>query len=163
MSHLYKPPNANYAYSPNLSWGTWKGAVFNGSISNSEKDIKFTADMTRQLFEDEPSNKHLTTDEFERRMQTYLSTGCEAFHFLDGSKTLGYALVNKSRKPYYLIDFIICREFRRNGYGRIAFYSLLNELHTETIDLDVFCWNTRGRKFWESLGFKELAIIMRKE
>lgn len=34
----------------------------------SENDIECTADMTRQLFEDEPSIKHLTTDEFEKKV-----------------------------------------------------------------------------------------------
>lgn len=89
--------------------------------------------------------------------------GCEAFHFIDNDKIFGYALVNKSREPYYLIDFFICRDYRRNGYGRTAFNALLDKLGTDKIDLDVFCWNSRGRKFWENLGFKELAVIMRKE
>lgn len=128
-----------------------------------EKDIAFTADLTRQLFEDEPSNKHLTPAEFEERLRTFLNNGCAAFHFKQGETILGYALVNQSKTPYYLVDFFICRDCRRNGNGKTAFHALLDHLQTATIDLDVFCWNSRGRKFWESLGFQELAIIMRKQ
>lgn len=128
-----------------------------------ENDIAFTADLTRQLFEDEPSNKHLTQAEFEERLRAYLRGGCAAFHFKQGDTVLGYALVNESRTPYYLIDFFICRAWRRSGNGRAAFDALLAHLQTETIDLDVFCWNSRGRRFWESLGFQELAIIMRRQ
>lgn len=129
----------------------------------TEEDVTFTADMTRQLFEDEPSNKRLSTEEFENRLQTYLRNGCEAFHFKEEDRIIGYALINKERAPYYIIDFFICRDARRNGRGSMAFHALLDYLNTKTMDLDVFCWNCRARKFWESLGFKELAIIMRKQ
>jgi ribosomal protein S18 acetylase RimI-like enzyme len=57
----------------------------------------------------------------------------------------------------------VVNDFRRGGKGTVAFNALIKELQTECIDLDVFCWNDRGRKFWESLGFKERAIIMRKQ
>lgn len=127
-----------------------------------DMDIKFTADMTRQLFEDEPSIKCLTMEQYESRLQNYLRTGCEVFHFVEDTIVVGYALVNKARNPYYLIDFFICRDCRRKGNGTVAFNLLLNALNTKDLDLDVFCWNDRGRAFWKSLGFNEVAIIMSK-
>jgi ribosomal protein S18 acetylase RimI-like enzyme len=51
---------------------------------------------------------------------------------------------------------------RGHFYGTTAFYKLLAELKTETIDLDVFVWNHRGQEFWKSLGFKERCFIMRR-
>jgi ribosomal protein S18 acetylase RimI-like enzyme len=51
---------------------------------------------------------------------------------------------------------------RRKGLGTAAFNLLMSELNTNSIDLDVFCWNERGQAFWRSLGFKERCIIMRK-
>lgn len=127
-----------------------------------DEELILLADMTRQLFEDEPSDRVLTIQQFEDRLRGYIGTGCCAFLFLEES-IIGYALVNMSRTPYYLIDFFISRNERRTGKGTDAFYLLMRELNTENIDLDVFCWNSRGRKFWESLGFKEHAIIMRKQ
>ncbi len=94
-------------------------------------------------------------------MDIKINTGCEAYFFIE-EEVIGYALVNLNRDPYYLIDFFISRNHRRGGKGTKAFNILLEKLNTKSIDLDVFCWNKRGRKFWESLGFKERAIIMRK-
>ncbi|MBH1940014.1 GNAT family N-acetyltransferase [Mobilitalea sibirica] len=132
------------------------------NIRKIEKnEIKLIAEMTQKLFEDEPSDMTLSIEDFENRLLNYINAGCEAFLFTE-NEVIGYALVNIARNPYYLIDFFICRHHRRNGKGTTAFHVLMNELNTESIDLDVFCWNDRGRKFWESLGFKERAIIMRK-
>lgn len=125
-------------------------------------ELGLVAEMTSQLFEDEPSDKVLSIEQFEDRLSKYIDSGCHAFLFVEES-VIGYALVNKEKNPYYLIDFFICRSYRRVGNGTVAFNLLLKELNTECIDLDVFCWNDRGRKFWGSLGFKERAIIMRKQ
>ena len=127
-----------------------------------DTEINLIAKMTRQLFEDEPSDKNLSNEQYEKRLREYMNNGCDAFLFLD-ENVIGYALVNLVRTPCYLIDFYICRDYRRKGRGTAAFELLMRELKAESIDLDVFCWNDRGRKFWESLGFKERAIIMRKE
>lgn len=127
----------------------------------SKDDMKQIAEMTKKLFEDEPSDTILSIEQFENRLENYINAGCEAFLFVEVD-VVGYALVNLARNPYYLIDFFICRNYRRGGKGTTAFSKLMKELNTENIDLDVFCWNNRGKKFWESLGFKERAIIMRK-
>ena len=127
-----------------------------------DHEITLIAKMTRQLFEDEPSDIKLAVQQFENRLQTYVDAGSCIYLFTE-ENIIGYALVNLARKPYYLIDFFICRDSRRGGKGTTAFNLLIKELDTECIDLDVFCWNNRGRKFWESLGFKERAIIMRKQ
>lgn len=128
----------------------------------NDKELELIAEMTRQLFEDEPSDMELSLEQFQNRLRKYMESGCNAFLFME-EEVIGYALVNLERNPYYLIDFFICRPFRRGGKGTAAFNLLMKELDTECIDLDVFCWNDRGRKFWEGLGFKERAIIMRKQ
>ena len=129
----------------------------------TKQEIAVTADMTRQLFEDEPSNRSLTKAQFEERLANYLENGCEAYHFMEHQEIIGYALVNKSRSPYYLIDFFICRDVRRHGYGKTAIQVLMDELKTKALDLDVFCWNDRARAFWRSVGFEEMAVIMRRQ
>ena len=126
-----------------------------------DAEIGLLADMTRQLFEDEPSDRVLTLEQFEDRLRQYINTGCSAFIFYEDD-VVGYALVNLGRTPHYLIDFFVHRSARRGGKGTAAFHLLLRELGTEHLDLGVFCWNTRGRRFWESLGFKEHAVIMRR-
>ncbi len=117
--------------------------------------------MTKNLFEDEPSDSILSLEQYENRLLNYINAGSVAFLFIE-NEVIGYALVNLARNPYYLIDFFICRNQRLSGKGTMAFNKLMETLNTENIDLDVFCWNDRGRAFWKSLGFKERAIIMRK-
>lgn len=130
-------------------------------IREAKQEVRrLLADMTRQLFEDEPSDRVLTAQQFEDRLREYMDNGCHAFVFLEKG-IVGYALVNMRTSPYYLIDFFICREERRGGKGTEAFNLLMGALETESVDLDVFCWNSRGKRFWESLGFEERAIIMR--
>ncbi len=130
-------------------------------IANQE-EYKLVADMAHQLFEDEPSDTKLSEQEFQDRLLKCIDMGSQAYLFFE-EEIVGYALVNKSRKPYYLVDFFICRPYRRGGRGTTAFHTLLKELGTEEIDLDVLCWNERGKGFWESLGFKPRAIIMRRQ
>lgn len=127
----------------------------------TKNEIKLVAGMTQHLFEDEPSDTILSIEKAEDRLLSYINTGSEVFLFMEDD-VIGYALVNLVRNPYYLVDFFICRNHRRGGKGTMAFQRLMEELNTEHIDLDVFCWNDRGRGFWESLGFKERAIIMRR-
>ncbi len=128
----------------------------------NDKELGLVAEMTSQLFEDEPSDMVLSIEQFENRLRKYLDSGCNAFLFIE-ENVIGYALVNIEKKPNYLIDFFISRPFRRGGNRTVAFNLLMKYLNTECIDLDVFCWNERGRKFWGSLGFKERAINMRKQ
>ncbi len=66
------------------------------------------------------------------------------------------------RTPLYLRHFYICRDQRRKGYGTAAFHALLRTLGTNTVDLDVYVWNERGKAFWTSLGFAPRALMMRR-
>lgn len=71
--------------------------------------------------------------------------------------------MDHSRDPLYLRHFFICRDSRRQGLGTAAFHLLLQELKTESIDVEVMWWNERGHKFWQSLGFKERSIYLRRK
>ncbi|NLW78294.1 MAG: GNAT family N-acetyltransferase [Ruminococcaceae bacterium] len=114
----------------------------------STAQYPLVAGMTRQLFEDEKSDRTLTDAEFLQRLQGHMADGCVPwlFHTADGAP-LGYALVNTRKTPPYLVDFFISREHRRSGNGTKAFHALLARLGTECIDLDVYTWNARGRAF----------------
>ncbi len=85
----------------------------------------------------------------------------QRYFFCVENDTIGYALVNIKQNPLYLRHFFICREFRRKGYGKLAFKRLLQLLGTDTIDIEVMVWNETGKCFWKSLGFEERSIYMR--
>jgi GNAT superfamily N-acetyltransferase len=124
-------------------------------------DADLLSRLFRELAEDERSDVHRSDDEYRGEMERLLNRGEVAYVFNAGGDVAGYALVDPLRKPYYLHHFYTCRGKRLKGYGKAAFRLLLNELDITEVDLDVYDWNERGKAFWNSLGFKPRAVIMR--
>lgn len=124
-------------------------------------DISLLARLYLELAEDEASDTRRTPDEAEEGLREALRSGDAAYAFIAEGSVVGYALVAPVRKPPYLRHFYICRNARREGYGTEAFHALLRTLGANTLDLDVFVWNERGKAFWASLGFAPRATIMR--
>jgi GNAT superfamily N-acetyltransferase len=125
------------------------------------KDIALLSRLFLELAEDERSDVRRTEKQAQEEMAALLGREEKAYVFVADGNIAGYALVVTNRKPYYLHHFYICRSERRKGYGTAAFKLLLETLNASEMDLDVYEWNGRGRAFWESLGFKPRAIIMR--
>jgi GNAT superfamily N-acetyltransferase len=125
------------------------------------EDTALLSGLFLELAEDERSDVQRTQKQAFEEMTSFLSRGEKAYIFTAGGNIAGYALAVTNRKPYYLHHFYICRGERRKGYGTIAFKLLLETLNVYEMDLDVYVWNERGRAFWESLGFKPRAVIMR--
>jgi GNAT superfamily N-acetyltransferase len=124
-------------------------------------DAALLTQMFLELMADEHTDTPVNEAQAARRMGEYLARGDKAFVFQAQGESLGYALVIYDRTPLYLRHFYICRHARRKGYGTAAFRALLKTLDTDTIDLDVFVWNERGKAFWKSLGFAPRALMMR--
>ena len=99
-------------------------------------DTGVLAQYNRMLIEDEKADNLMGTPELEQRMIEFLNSDYQAFFFEEEGKRVGYALVNMTKNPLYLRHFFICREERRKGYGKNAFFALLDYLNTDEIDLD---------------------------
>jgi ribosomal protein S18 acetylase RimI-like enzyme len=127
----------------------------------SEDDLDLLVELNRQLIEDEGHDNPMNTAQLKERMKQFIHTHYKALIFYQGIYCVGYALMDVNRRPLYLRHFFICRPFRRNGYGTKAFYKLVELFGTREIDLEVLSWNTRGIKFWQSLGFRDRSIYMR--
>jgi GNAT superfamily N-acetyltransferase len=129
----------------------------------SHEDLDLLADLNNQLIEDERHDNQMNIEQLKERMRTFINTDYNAYKFeLDG-EIIGYALVNHIRQPLYLRHLFICRNSRRNGYGKLAFEKLIELLNTTNIDIEVMYWNNVGYGFWKSLGFNERSIYMRLE
>jgi ribosomal protein S18 acetylase RimI-like enzyme len=127
----------------------------------TQADVPELSRLNRMLIEDEQADNLMTIPQLEQRMAGFLSADYDAFFFAAEGNRVGYALVDQTKTPPYLRHFFICRDCRRMGYGREAFFALLNHLRISEIDLDVYTWNHRGLAFWESLGFSKRCINMR--
>ncbi len=130
-------------------------------IKCTDNDLNQLALMNKQLIEDEKHDNPMNVDQLKVRMRDFLHTDYKAYKFVAGDDVVGYALVNDQKSPLYLRQFFICREYRRLGYGKLAFEELLVKLHTTEIDIEVMFWNEAGYGFWKSLGFKERSVYMR--
>lgn len=131
-------------------------------IKCTPDNVQLLAKLNKELYEDENNDNIPTIDVLAERLKVSMESGSRAFLFTESCEIVGYALVKIQTSPYYLSHFFICKNKRRKHLGTIAFNQLMNALNTDSIDLDVFCWNHRGQEFWKSLGFKERCIIMRK-
>lgn len=124
-------------------------------------DVDILAEMNRQLIEDEKSDNAMSLGELKERMLGFPETKYTAYIFKENSKTVGYALVDISVKPYYLRQFFISKAHRGRHMGQTAFGLLLKELNTNEIDVEVLSHNEAGLAFWGRLGFKERSRYLR--
>ncbi|WP_276358021.1 GNAT family N-acetyltransferase [Cohnella caldifontis] len=130
----------------------------------THNDLDLLAQLNKQLIEDEMHDNTMDLDQLKERMNKLISSEYKAYLFFEDMDELrGYALINHSKDPLYLRQFFICREYRRQGYGKSAFKSLIDFLDSDNIDIEVMHWNERGHRFWKSIGFKERSIYMRLE
>lgn len=127
----------------------------------SDDDLDLLTELNCQLIEDEGHENLMNKAALKERMRRFIHTHYKAFLFYHGRYCVGYALMDVNRKPLYLRHFFICRPFRRNGCGTIAFHKLMELFGTREIDLEVLSCNTRGIEFWRSLGFRDRSIYMR--
>ena len=127
----------------------------------TDDELDLLAVLNKQLIEDEQNDNKMNLEQLRERMQGFIHSDYRAYLFENGSETIGYALVDHTRKPIYLRQFFICRDVRRKGYGQTAFKKLLNLLKAEIIDIEVMSWNARGIGFWRAMGFKNRSIYMR--
>ena len=127
------------------------------------EDSSALALLNKELIEDENSDNQMTLPELEDRMRGFLATEYDAYFIKAEETVVGYALVRTSCRPLYLRQFLIMRAHRRKHYGKQAFEALLETLGTDAIDIEVYSWNERGIRFWESCGFKPRSICMRHE
>ncbi|MFC0214143.1 GNAT family N-acetyltransferase [Paenibacillus chartarius] len=130
--------------------------------AGKEAELELLAKLNKQLIEDEKHDNPMNVAQLKDRMRAFISTDYRAYLFEANGETAGYALVNHSRQPLHVRQFFICRECRRNGYGRAAFEKLLEQLHTQHVDIEVMYGNEAGYAFWKSIGFVERSIYMRR-
>jgi predicted acetyltransferase len=129
----------------------------------TNKDLDILAELNKQLIEDEKSDNKMTVPQLEQRMYYFIHSEHSAYLFKYCGAVIGYALVNYTKSPMYMRQFFICREYRRRGYGTLAFNALIDKLAVDTMEVEALYYNERARGFWRSLGFKERSVCMRRE
>ncbi|GHT10774.1 hypothetical protein FACS189426_11660 [Bacteroidia bacterium] len=134
-------------------------------IVASQKDCSELAFFNKSLAEDGGSNNIMTRDELELRMHQLISNGYLAFIFEVENEHIGYALIDNNKNPVFVRQFFVAKQFRRKGYGKMAFNQLVAFLNVDKIDLTVLYSNKVGYEFWKNCGLLpyEISMHYRKE
>ena len=129
----------------------------------SQSDLPVLAELNHQLILDEGHRNPMTVPELESRMRSWLAGEYESRLFELDNSTIGYVLHRQDSAEVYVRQFFIQREFRRQGYGQLAFEQLVEQLWSNRrIRLDVLVGNQGGMAFWRSLGFEDYCITMER-
>ncbi|MGL4610819.1 MAG: GNAT family N-acetyltransferase [Trueperaceae bacterium] len=132
-------------------------------------DVSTLAHMNQRLIQDEGGTNPMTLPQLESRIRIWLSSEWKGELFFYGSTPIGYVIYRfqrsefEGRETVYIRHYYIEREYRELGYGRVALQKLQSERLPRdiTIYLEVLSHNSRGRAFWEAVGFEEYSITMR--
>ena len=133
----------------------------------TEEDVPLLAKMNKQLIEDEGHRNPMSIVELSQRMQGWLQGGWNADVFFRANTepretVIGYALYQHRREEFvpdesvvYLRQFLILREYRGQGLGRLALRQLFKTRFPArcTVVVDVLTANERGLNFCDRRVF----------
>jgi GNAT superfamily N-acetyltransferase len=134
-------------------------------------DVSLLAQMNKRLIEDEGSTNPMSLPQLESRLRLWLTAEWRGELFLHDEAVVGYAIYRLQRSDFdnretvYIRHYFIERDYRRLGYGREGLNRLREERFPKnvTVYLEVLTHNTRGREFWQAMGFEEYSVTMRLE
>jgi len=120
-------------------------------------DCPVLAVMNRQLIDEGHQGNTMSVLELESRMRDWFQNGVYTGYTIKLSdEIIGYALIALS--DMHMRHFYICREYRRQGYGRAAIGLLFERLGAEEIGLSCLTDNAPGLAFWRSFDHEEYSI-----
>ncbi len=126
-----------------------------------EEDYLVLGLFNKILIDSGGSINSMSLSELQNRMLHFIKSDYYAVFFEVDGVHVGYALVTKEKNPMFIRHFLILPEYRRKGYGLMAFNQMLSFFHVKSIDLTVLSQNSIGQKFWKRCGLKPYEIVMR--
>ena len=129
-------------------------------------DVPQVAALNQQLQVDEAHRNRMELSRLEPRTARWLQQeGYEAILFERDGETAGYALYRREEDRFYLKQFFVCRECRRQGVGGAAMDWLIKNVWHElpAVYLDVLVTNAAGIAFWRAVGFEDYCITMERK
>jgi GNAT superfamily N-acetyltransferase len=129
------------------------------------EDAETLGALNAQLIRDEGHRNAMTVPQLVQRLADWLRADYEAAIVEDRGIFVGYALYRREAEYVYLRQIFVRAESRRRGFGRSLFQWLLQNAWQAAprIRIDVLVGNEAGRRFWESIGFREYCVTMEME
>ena len=138
-----------------------RGALRIDKATSTEVDL--LAQLNRQLDEDEPHPYPLPLSALAERMQRWIDSGeYEVLLFRRGERVIGYAAWRVEDRGAYLRHFFICRDQRRQGWGRVAMQLLRRDVFPpeRPVQIEAAIGNKAGIAFWHAIGFEDFGLSM---
>ena len=126
-------------------------------------EASLLAELNRQLDEDEPHPYPLPLAALTDRMTRWIESGeYEVLLFRRGARVAGYVAWRVEDRGAYLRHFFICRDQRRQGWGRAAMQQLCREIFPKErpIQIEATIGNEAGIAFWRAIGFQDFGLSM---
>lgn len=126
-------------------------------------EAELLATLNFQLDEDEPHPYPLPRPALAERMARWIETGeYEVLLFRRGDRVIGYAAWRAEDRGAYLRHFFICRDQRRQGWGRAAMKLLRRDVFPKDrpVQIEAAIGNTGGIAFWRAIGFADFGLSM---
>lgn len=130
----------------------------------TKRDCPRLAVLNRRLIEDEQHRNTMTLAELEQRMAGWLEGDYRAVIFSRAGTVLGYALYRREPEWFYLRQFFVDRDYRRQGIGRTAIKWLMENAWQggRRVRIEVLVDNNRGISFWHAVGFTEYSLTLER-
>ena len=129
----------------------------------NDTEVDLLAQLNRQLDEDEPHPYPLPLSALGERMARWIGSGeYEVLLFRRGDRVTGYAAWRVEDRGAYLRHFFICRDQRRQGWGRAAMQLLRREVFPKDlpVQIEAAVGNKAGIAFWHAIGFEDFGVSM---
>ena len=126
-------------------------------------EVELLAQLNRQLDADEPHPYPLPLSALSERMARWIgSREYEVLLFRRGDRVTGYAVWRVEDRGAYLRHFFICRDQRRQGWGRAAIQLPRRKVFPKDlpVQIEAAIGNKAGIAFWRALGFEEFGVSM---
>ena len=126
-------------------------------------EVDLLAQLNRQLDEDEPHPHPLPLSALTARMARWIGEGeYEVLLFRKGDQLIGYAVWRADEFGAYVRHFFICRDQRRQGWGRAAMRLLCRDVFPQDcpVNIDAAIGNQAGIAFWHAIGFEDVSVGM---
>lgn len=128
-------------------------------------DAPELARLNQQLIEDEGHDNPMDRSALEQRMARWLAGRYRATLFVEGGRTVAYALwCDDDRGGHYVRQFFVARDARRRGVGRRAMALLTTEVLRpgSRVSLEVLVTNAPAGAFYDALGFTPYATTLER-
>jgi GNAT superfamily N-acetyltransferase len=128
-------------------------------------DAEALGTLNARLIRDEGHRNPMTVPQLVRRMTEWLQAEYQAAIAEEGGTIVGYALFRREADYVYVRQIFVRAENRRRGIARSLMQWLLQNAWQAAprIRVDVLVDNQAGRRFWESIGFREYCLTMEME